>query len=41
MRAKKLVTVSLTIVAALILAAYVAWQVIGYGLAEFAKGGVC
>jgi hypothetical protein len=41
MRAKKIAKVSLVILAILIVAGCVAWQVIGYGLKAFAKGGVC
>lgn len=41
MRTIKIVKVILTIVAILIVTACVAWQLIGYALKEFAKGGVC
>ncbi|MCS0628382.1 hypothetical protein NX786_03430 [Telluria mixta] len=41
MRAKKIATVLLAIIAFLIVAVCLAGQLIGYGLKEFAKGGVC
>lgn len=41
MRTQKIAQVLLAIVAFLTVAACLAWQLIGYALREFAKGGVC
>ena len=41
MKAKKIATIVLGIVAFLIAAACLAWQLVGHALREFAKGGVC
>lgn len=41
MNTKKIAKVVLALVALLAVAAYLGWQLVGYGLKEFAKGGVC
>ena len=41
MKPKKIAKVAVAIAAALIVSACLAWQLIGYALKAFAKGGVC
>jgi len=41
MKAKKLASIALMVATGLAVGAYLAWQLIGYAMAAFAKGGVC